>query len=173
LTYLRDAPADGRERVPRGTYEPFLGRVVAPRSKPMRKLGLMAILSMLAIGASAQPALAVVQFQNVFLKEYIDKHENKEFAKSVKEMKVKCLICHQGKKRTNHNPYGIHLVELLDRKKDLKDVEKIKAALDKVAKMHSDPKDEKSPTYGELIAAGKLPGGELEEVEKEPEAKQE
>ena len=135
----------------------------------MRKLGLIVIVFMLFVGASARSALAVVQFQNVWLKEYIDKHENKEFAKSVKAMKVKCLICHQGKKRTNHNPYGVHLVELLDRKKDLKDVDKIKEALAKVGEMHSDPKDDKSPTYAELIAEGKLPGGDLEEVSKEPE----
>lgn len=135
----------------------------------MRKLGLLVIVFMLFVGASARSALAVVQFQNVWLKEYIDKHENKEFAKSVKAMKVKCLICHQGKKRTNHNPYGVHLVELLDRKKDLKDIDKIKESLAKVGEMHSDPKDDKSPTYAELIAQGKLPGGELEEVSKEPE----
>ena len=44
----------------------------------------------------------------------------------------------------------------------------IKKALAKVAEMHSDPKDDKSPTYGELIKASKLPGGDLEESKKEP-----
>jgi hypothetical protein len=59
----------------------------------------------------------------------------------------------------------------LDRKKDIRDAAKIKAALEKVAKMHSDPEDDKSPTYGEMIAASELPGGSLEEVQKEPEEK--
>ena len=36
-------------------------------------------------------------------------------------------------------------------------------------KMHTDPDDDKSPTYGKLIKANKLPGGSLESVQKEPE----
>ena len=132
----------------------------------MRKVCL--ILSVvLAIAVGAGDALGVLQFQKVFMDEYIVKHKDKEFSEYVQK-KVKCFICHQGKNRKNHNPYGDHLVELLDRKKDTRDVPKIKAALAEVAKMHSDPRDEKSPTYGEMIAAGKLPGGELEEVMKEP-----
>ena len=35
--------------------------------------------------------------------------------------------------------------------------------------MHSDPKDEKSPTYGDLIKKSQLPGGKLEDSQKEPE----
>ena len=38
--------------------------------------------------------------------------------------------------------------------------------------MPSDPKDKKSPTFAELIAEGKLPGGKLEDVLKEPEPKE-
>jgi hypothetical protein len=132
----------------------------------MRKAGLILSIGVAAVFGARQ-AHGVAQFQKVFMDEYIAEHENKEFAEYVTK-KVKCFVCHQGKLRKNHNPYGIHLVELLDRKKDVRDVPKIKAALEKVAKMHSDPKDDKSPTYSELIAAGKLPGGELEEVQKEP-----
>jgi hypothetical protein len=120
--------------------------------------------------ACAKQAMAIAQFQAVFLKEYINDHEDKEFAKFVKT-KARCHVCHQGKvdpKHVHHNAYGKHLVELLDAKTDKKDVEKIKKALAKVAEMHSDPKDDKSPTYGELIKAGKLPGGDLEESKKEP-----
>jgi hypothetical protein len=138
----------------------------------MRKFALTFLLAVLAVACvRVQPAAAIAQFQAAFMREYINDHEDKEFAKYVKT-KAKCHICHQGKvspKNVHHNGYGKHLVELLDPKKDNKDQAKIKAALEKVAEMHTDPEDDKSPTYGELIAASKLPGGDLEESKKEPE----
>jgi cytochrome c2 len=133
----------------------------------MRTPRLIGLFSLLVVAVAASRAMAVVQFQNAFFKEYVDEHKDKKFAEFVKK-EVKCLVCHQGKDRHNHNAYGEHLEELLDRKKDTKDAAKIKAALEKVGKMHSDPKDDKSPTYAELIAQSKLPGGELEELKKEP-----
>ena len=134
----------------------------------MRKLALM--LSFMIVASSAQQALAIAQFQAAFMKEYINEHPDKEFQKYVKT-KAKCHICHQGKvtpKNVHHNAYGKHLVELLDAKEDKKAVDKIKKAFDKVAKMHSDPKDDKSPTFGDLIKDSKLPGGDLAESQKEP-----
>jgi rhamnose utilization protein RhaD (predicted bifunctional aldolase and dehydrogenase) len=134
----------------------------------MRKFALM--LSFLIAAGSAQQALAIAQFQAAFIKEYINDHPDKEFQKFVKT-KAKCHICHQGKvtpKNVHHNAYGKHLVELLDAKEDKKDLEKIKKAFEKVAKMHSDPEDDKSPTYGDLIKDSKLPGGDLEASQKEP-----
>ena len=135
----------------------------------MRRFAL--ILSLVIVAGGARQALAIAQFQAAFLKQYVNTHEDKEFAKYVKT-KAKCHICHQGKvtpKNVHHNAYGKHLVELLDPKEDKKDLEKIKKAFDKVAKMHSDPKDDKSPTYGDLIKDSKLPGGKLEDSQKEPE----
>lgn len=135
----------------------------------MRKLALM--LSLVIVAANARQAMAVAQFQAAFIKEYINSHPDKEFAAYVKK-EAKCNICHQGKatiKNVHHNAYGKHLVELLDAKEDKKNTKKIKEAFDKVAKMHSDPKDKKSPTYGDLIKESKLPGGDLEASKKEPE----
>lgn len=134
----------------------------------MRNLTLIALLGLLAtLGVGAPRAQATAQFQAVFLKEYINDHEDKDFAKMVKT-KARCHSCHRGKKvGPYHNAFGKHLISLLDPKKDAKDVDKIKAALAKVVKMHSDPKDEKSPTYAELIEQGKLPGGDLEEAKKD------
>jgi hypothetical protein len=132
----------------------------------MRKSAL--ILSLVAATlVGARTAIGVQQFQNVFMEEYIAKHKDKEFADFVKT-KVKCFLCHQGKNRKNRNAYGQQLAELLDRKKDVRNVPKIKAALEKAAKMHSDPKNDKSPTFGELIASSQLPGGKLEDLQKEP-----
>lgn len=134
----------------------------------MRKLALM--LSLMIVAGGAQQAMAIAQFQAQFIKAYINDHPDKEFQKHVKK-EAKCHICHQGKvtpKNVHHNAYGKHLVDLLDAKEDKKDVEKMLNAFEKVAKMHSDPKDEKSPTFGDLIKASKLPGGDLAESQKEP-----
>ncbi len=57
---------------------------------------------------------------------------------------------------------------MLDRKKDLKDKEKIAAAIKQVGEMHVDPNDDTSETFTARIAAGKFPAGELEELKKEP-----
>ena len=134
----------------------------------MRKLALM--LSLVIVAGGAQQAMAIAQFQAQFLKAYINEHPDKEFAKYVRG-KARCHLCHQGKvtpKNVHHNAYGKHLVELLDPKEDKKDVEKMLKAFEKVAKIHSNPKDEKSPTYGDLIKESKLPGGDLAESQKEP-----
>jgi hypothetical protein len=135
----------------------------------MHRLIVALITGVVFICSSAHQASAVIAFKKEFQKLYINPDTNEEFSKLVKSNKTGCLVCHQGKKRKHHNSYGIHLTELLDKKKDVKDKEKIIAALKKVEKMHVDPDDKKSPTYGELIKANKLPGGPLETVKKEPE----
>jgi cytochrome c2 len=129
-------------------------------------------VAFLLVASMAQPAGAVVQFYNVYAKEYLDTHPDKEYAAAVKKAAVRCYICHQGKKRTNHNPFGDHLVEMLDRKKDLRDVKKISASIKKALEMHVDPKDEKSETYLDRVKASKWPGGELDELKKEPPEEQ-
>ena len=137
----------------------------------MRSL-LQLIVVALVVASTAQPAAAVVQFYNVYAKEYLDTHPDKEYAAAVKKAAVRCLICHQGKKRTNHNPFGDYLVEMLDRKKDLRDVKKISASIKKALEMHVDPKDDKSETYLDRVKASKWPGGELDELKKEPPEQQ-
>ncbi|MEM8947045.1 MAG: hypothetical protein AAGD11_17860, partial [Planctomycetota bacterium] len=94
--------------------------------------------------------------------------EKTDFAKSVLE--AKCYVCHQGRKKKNRNAYGSELAKLLDKKKDAKNPKKIIEALEKVAKLPSDAKDKDSPTFGDLIKAGRLPGGSLSDAKKEPAA---
>jgi hypothetical protein len=124
------------------------------------------------VSSFANPALAVVQFYNVYAKQYLDTHPDKEYAAAVKKPAVRCLVCHQGKSRKNHNAFGEHLDELLDRKKDIRDIEKVTAVLQKVVEMRVDPKDDKSETYLDRIKASKWPGGELDELKKEPPQQQ-
>jgi len=146
----------------------------------MQKFVFMLFVSAVAIGSLARPACAILQFQKEFVKLYVNDKDGAQksegsdkeasFAELVTGKKTRCFTCHQGKKRKNHNAYGQQLAKLLDKKKDKKDTKKIVEALEIVGKMHTNAKDKKSPTYADLIKAGKFPGGPLEEVKKEPKA---
>jgi hypothetical protein len=128
---------------------------------------------MLVLGP-ARPAGAIMQFYQEYKKMYLESHPDKKYAEEVDKATNKCFVCHQGKKsKKNHNVFGLPLVELLDKKKDMKDKEKIQAAIKKVAEMHVDPKDKKSETYLDRIKASKWPGGELKQLMEEPKEKKE
>ena len=129
------------------------------------------MIGLIAVVARPQ-AHAIPPFKKEFQKLYVTEETDKEFAKEVKSNKTGCFLCHQGKKKKNLNPYGVELGKLLDKKKDAKDKKKIAEALEKVAKIHTDPKDKKSPTYGDRIKKNQFPGGPLEEVKKEPKKKE-
>jgi cytochrome c2 len=126
------------------------------------------LLAIPLLFATASPASAVLKFYEVFKKEYLDTHKDKKFAEAVGKADVKCLVCHQGKNRKAHNAFGEELDKLLDRKKDLKDEKKISESIKKVLAMRVDPKNEKSETYLDRLTHSKWPGGELEELKKEP-----
>ena len=129
-----------------------------------RILFILPILVALVSIAKADP-----KFYAVFKKEYLDKHPDKKFAEAVNKADVRCLVCHQGKKlKKNRNSLGHELAKFLDRKKDLKDDKKIAESIKKVLAMHVDPKNDKSETYMDRLKASKWPGGELEELKKEP-----
>lgn len=134
----------------------------------MRRLSFVIALLMATFFVGVQPVSAIPQFQKQFFNEYIAEHEDAEYAETMKK-KVKCLICHQGKKDKSHwahNAYGEHLEERLDKKEDKKNVEKIIAALKEVSDLPFDPSDPNSETFGERIAAGKFPGADtLEELQ--------
>ena len=134
----------------------------------MRRISLIMLAALFLAFGPVRPAAAILQFYKEFETLYIKDHPNKDFVKEVTTGTNKCLICHQGKNRKHHNVFGIHLVEPLDRKKDIKDKEKIIAEIEKVVELHVDPKDEKSETYLDRIKAGKWPGGEFEDLKKEP-----
>lgn len=123
------------------------------------------VLALLAFLAFTKPAHAIPQFQKEFLTLYAADKAT-DFAKEAK--KAGCFVCHQGKLRKNQNLYGQELAKLLDKKADMKNPEKIIEALKKVEALHSVAGDDKSPTFGDLIKEGKLPGGPLDEAKKEP-----
>jgi len=102
------------------------------------------------VALSARPAFAVKQFYDQFKEVYVNEGDLDQGMVA----KAKCNICHvKGEKKKVKNEYGKLLDDLLDRKKDAKNPEKIREALAKVADMKS-PSGE---TWGEMIKAGKLP----------------
>lgn len=141
----------------------------------MHKFGLMLLAASFVVCGLARPAAAIPQFQKEFEELYVSEPgegSDAPLAMLFKEKKksMRCLCCHQGKKsKKNRNAYGMKLSELLDKKKDKKNKEKIIAALKEVEALPSDPEDKDSPTFGDLIEEGKLPGGTLEDLQKEPE----
>lgn len=107
----------------------------------------------LAGGGLARPAFAIKQFQDEFKSLYVQ--EGTPLAAEVE--RVKCNICHVGKDKKERNAYGKALDERLDKKADKDDKEKIRKMLEEVAALPSDPEKKDSPTFGDLIKAGKLP----------------
>jgi hypothetical protein len=109
----------------------------------------------LGVSFAGSPAHAIKQFSDEFKAVYVQ--EGSPLAAEVE--KAKCNVCHVGKSKKDRNAYGNALAELLDKKTDKEDKEKIRKALETVAAMSSDPAKPDAPTFGDLIKKGALPGG--------------
>jgi hypothetical protein len=101
------------------------------------------------------------QFEKKYVKDLADPAitpQEKLLAEGVKE--AYCGVCHTGERGKNkkvRNNYGAALGKLIT-KADKQAAKKIQDAFDTVAAEKSDPNDPISPTFGELIKQGKLPG---------------
>jgi hypothetical protein len=127
----------------------------------MKRFLILAIVAALSL-AVAPRAFAIRPFKVQFEKRYVKKDsvDPKDVAFKELVQKAGCAVCHVGEERKNRNGYGGALDPLLDHEADKDDAAKIRAALEKVEGLRSDPKDLNSPTFGELIKQGKLPAGE-------------
>jgi hypothetical protein len=127
----------------------------------MKNLCLLA-LSCSVVLVGAQSARAIPAFNKEFVDKYVKKEPATDSEKTLAAAvtKVKCNVCHMGTNKKMRNAYGAALKGLLDKKKDIKEVAKVQGALEKVAGMKSNPSDPSSPTFGELLEQGKLPGGD-------------
>lgn len=127
----------------------------------MKKEMLLAVCcTLLAVfGLAISSARAIAPFKKEFDEKYVKKAPATDAEKSLAAAvgEAKCNVCHYGKSKKNRNTYGQALAKELT-KKDGKDLAKIHAALDKVAAEKSNPDDASSPTFGELLNQGKLPG---------------
>ena len=108
-----------------------------------------------AAGGLTNEAFAIKQFADEFKAMYVK--DGTPLAAAVEE--AKCNVCHMGASKKERNAYGEALADLLDKKEDAKNMEKIRQALETVAGMKS---ADGGPTFGELIKMGKLPGGPAE-----------
>ncbi len=118
--------------------------------------GVMGTVVAIGVAASGGQAFAIKQFADEFKAMYVE--EGTPLAAEVN--KAKCNVCHVGKSKKDRNAYGQALSELLDKKEDKSNKEKIRQALETVAAQPSAGAG--SPTFGELIKEGKLPGGPVE-----------
>ncbi len=113
-------------------------------------------LGLMLVGiVGTQEASARQQYQKALGKIYPDllkKHGKGEEGKK----KFECKVCHPGKSKKQRNDYGTALAKALGKKNE-KDEDKIKEAIEKVAKEESSTKGK---TFGDLIKDGKLPGTE-------------
>jgi len=133
----------------------------------------LALVLIVANRASAIPPF-FKEFQAKYVKADSADEKDKAFATLVTQT-AKCNVCHQGTDKKMRNAYGQKLSELL--KKDNFKAERLKdeadkckaemiAAFDAVAAMKSG--DDASPTFGELLAQGKLPAGEAKPAAPSP-----
>lgn len=129
----------------------------------MKKVFVVALCAVAAVGTSmlinVQRAEARANYKKQFEAMYVKKESSDPNDKKLAEAAeaAKCGICHVGKEKKDRNAYGQALAKLLMKKET--DNAKIDAALQEVAKEHSKPGDASSPTFGDLIKEGKLPGG--------------
>lgn len=118
--------------------------------------GATSVVVVVAAAAWGTQAFAIKQFADEFKAVYVK--DGSPLAAEVE--KAKCNVCHVGKSKKDRNAYGQALAELLDKKEDKENKEKIRQALETVASMPSAGAG--SPTFGDLIKEGKLPGGPVE-----------
>jgi hypothetical protein len=137
----------------------------------MRNVCLLA-LSFCVVLTSVPSAHAIPAFNKEFMDKYVKKEpaNDSEKALAAAVAKVKCNVCHMGTNKKMRNDYGKALKGLLDKKTDIKNIAKIQAALEKVAGMKSKSDDPSSPTFGELLEQGKLPGGDQVAAPATPDA---
>ncbi len=140
------------------------GKAPSWRRKTMKKICLMLLSAALTLGVvltwTTGSADARPNYDKVFVEKY-----GKELKEGIEKVGEKndegkvthCNICHvAGKKKDQRNAYGQELAKGGLKKET--DAAKIKAAFEKAESSHSKAGDDKSPTFGELIKAGKLPG---------------
>jgi hypothetical protein len=133
-----------------------------------RNMPAQLALALVSLVIVAYRAEATLPFQRAFIREYVADNPNREYAQFVKR-KAKCNVCHQGTKdRTQLNVYGAQLAKLLDYRTDNHNEAKIVAALREVANLPCDPSRTDCATFGERIAAGELPAGNLENLRRNP-----
>ncbi len=111
-------------------------------------LSMLALVTVAAVAMNPPSADAFPAFKIGFDKKYMNEGTALHTAL---EGKTNCNICHVGTDKKQRNDYGKAVDKLLTRE-DIKDLEKIQKALEKVEAEKSG-----ATTFGALIKEGKLP----------------
>jgi hypothetical protein len=133
----------------------------------LRLIGLFGLLTL--VFGVVQSAQALPKFKNAFEKRYVEESTNEEFKALAK--KESCNVCHvKGEKKDVRNNFGNALSKLIggDAQQRLKDasdkaaeeekiLKQLEEAFVKVEVQKTDDKNPSSPTFGDLLKAGKLP----------------
>jgi hypothetical protein len=133
----------------------------------MKKILILALIASISLGGFAPSALMAQKAYNDEWKAVYHKDSKDEaFKKLVDE--AKCNICHiQGANKKERNPYGAEASKVfktmkINKESPKKDPEGFKKDIAKAFKELEALKNKEGKTYGELIKAGKLPGGNTE-----------
>jgi hypothetical protein len=124
----------------------------------MTRAFILSALTLAVAALWAVPARAVKPFKDQFEAKYVkaDSTAAADVALAEAVKKARCNVCHEGKSKKQRNAYGAALNKLITMA-DKDDKAKIVQALDQVAGMKCNPKDDKSATFGDRIRQGKLP----------------
>lgn len=119
---------------------------------------MLGVAVALVVGTTSRPAFAIKQFFDEFKAVYVkpDSSDANDKALAAQVDTAKCNVCHAGSSKKERNAYGNALADLLDKKEDAKNVDKIRKALETVAAM---PSGTDGATFGDLLKQGKLPAG--------------
>ncbi|ADB18963.1 conserved hypothetical protein [Pirellula staleyi DSM 6068] len=126
----------------------------------MKKVCLTLAGGLLVVALMASQASALPPFNKEFTAKYVEGNSNAAFVEAVGT--AKCNACHEGKSKKDKNEYGKAVAKFLTKA----DFEKVKADADAAKKYIVEglekaaaEKNAAGKTFGELIAAGELPGG--------------
>ncbi|QDU31522.1 hypothetical protein ETAA8_66810 [Anatilimnocola aggregata] len=126
----------------------------------MKKVCLTLLLGAFVVSLTAGSALALPPFAKEWTAKYVEGNENKAFVEAAGT--AKCNVCHEGTSKKMKNEYGKAVGKFLT-KADFEAVKADAAAakkyiVDGLTKAEAE-KSSGGMTFGELIKAGKLPGG--------------
>jgi cytochrome c peroxidase len=115
------------------------------------------IVGLCSVAEARKPYME--QFKDLYIKDPADPAttpNEKKLAESFE--KAQCNTCHLGKQKKDRNIYGEELAKKIGKKNE-KNNQTIKKAIEGTGKELSDPKNPMSPKFGDLIKDGKLPAG--------------
>lgn len=140
----------------------------------MKKVCSLIVTAAVAAAGSAGVAHALPPFKKAFEEKYVEPSDNDVFKDTFK--KASCNACHvKGEPKDVNNVYGEALAALIvgsakDRlaesrdngTKDAVEAQVLKELQEAFGKAESAKADGAAESFGDLIKAGKLPGGDVE-----------